>query len=335
MAHELFGERFGDARQPAWHGLGQVFNKKMSAAKAFDAIGRYEVELKPLTYEFDKKTRIQVPNQAIVRMPTEDSPAPHLLGVVGKDYHLITPDDVVSIYDEQVAKPVETIGVIQEGANLFLTTQLPKIGIRGDEVWFYLLISNWMNGLRSCEVMKTGVRVVCANTLLAAEHMATDKFKIVHDHTAKVRLAEWLRTIYEESETTVQVLKELYTMMASRRVKTPDAQKLFDHSYPVPAKPKTNAPAHVMEQRIKWWEDNVNLMQRRRDGAKMLFEGMGTGMDVPAAKGTLWGAYNAVVEMEDYRKGRSDEQVAVSALFGERALAKRRAFDYCVNVVRS
>jgi hypothetical protein len=56
-------------------------------------------------------------------------------------------------------------------------------------------------------------------------------------------------------------------------------------------------------------------------------------MDTKAAKGTLWGAYNAVVETEDYRNGRGDDQIGASAVFGERAVGKKRAFEYAVDLV--
>jgi len=68
-------------------------------------------------------------------------------------------------------------------------------------------------------------------------------------------------------------------------------------------------------------------MKRRRDGAHELFEGRGTGMDHKAAKGTFWGAYNAVVETEDYRQGRDAVQSSQSAMFGDRMKHKRRAFN--------
>jgi hypothetical protein len=206
--------------------------------------------------------------------------------------------------------------------------------VRGDEVEFYMLISNWMTGLRSAELMTTGQRVVCQNTLLAAERIATEKFKIVHDKQAKQRMAEWMRETYEVAESTVKVLRDLFVVMAKQRVRDAEARKLFEWSYPIPKKPARNAPEAVVQQRIQWWEENVNLAERRREGALTLFQGNGTGMDVPAAKGTLWGAYNAVVECEDYRRGRNDDQIAESVLFGERAAIKRRAFDYAVDFVK-
>lgn len=329
MSHNLFGERFQDARKPAWHHLGKVAEKAMGALKALTEIGAYEVYLAEA-----KANGIKLDRNAILRRPTEDDPTTRVFGIVSKDYTLLTPQDVCAIYDERVGQPVETIGALGHGEMFFLSTYLPTVDVKGDEVENYLLIANPMTGLASAEIRVTPIRVVCENTLIASDRYATEKLRIVHDATAKVRFGEWLQETYEVAETTVKVLTDLFTLMASTRARTADAQKLFEAAYPIPNKPRTNAPKSVVEQRIRWWEENVNLMERRREGAKILFEGFGTGMDTKAAKGTLWGAYNAVVECEDYRKGRNEDQVGASALFGERAQSKKRAFEYAVAQVK-
>jgi len=331
--HNLFGERFADARQPAWHELGTVFEDEVSATEAFERIGPYEVRLAEAFAD-----GINLDRLAILRDPTTDDPETRVFGVVSSGYPLISPQDVCSIFDEQVAKPIETIGALGYGETFFVSTYLPTVDVKGDEVENYLLVSNPMTGLQAAEVRVTPVRVVCQNTLMASDRLATQKMKVVHDKDAKVRMADWLRETYEFAETSAKMLQELFVAMASRRVKDAEARKLFEYAYPSPKKPQTNAPQAVMEQRVQWWQENVALTQRRRDGAKALFEGMGTGMDLPAAKGTLWGAYNAVVETEDYRRGRHDDQIAASAMgwgvTAERASIKKRAFEYAVKQVQ-
>lgn len=329
MAHNLFDDRFGDARQPAWHGLGQVFTEELSATAAYKKIGRYDVRLAPCIAD-----GVELQRNAILRAPTADDPETRVFGIVGTDYTLITPDDVCSIYDEHVAKPIETIGALGHGETFFVSTYLPTLDVKGDEVENYLLIANPMTGLASAEVRVTPVRVVCQNTLVASESMAVQKLRIVHNAQAKQRMAEWVAETYQFAEAAARTLRDLFEVMATTRVKTAEAQKLFDYSYPLPGKPKMTATDKVIEQRILWWEENVSLMQRRREGAKSLFEGMGTGMDTPAAKGTLWGAYNAVVETEDYRRTTREDSWASSAMFGERAKAKKRAFEYAVAEVK-
>lgn len=330
--HNLFGERFGDQRRPAWHELGQVFEAEVSATEAFKRIGSYEVRVAPAIAD-----GVPLEVNAILRSPTTDDPETRVFGVVSEDYTLITPEDVCSIFDEQVSRPVETIGALGYGETFFLSTHLPTLDVKGDEVENYLLVSNPMTGLQSAEIRVTPMRVVCQNTLIASDRVATQKMKVVHDKQGKQRMAEWLRETYEWAETTTKVLRDLFVVMASKQVRDREARKLFEYAYPSPGKPNLNAPKSVHDQRLQWWQDNVALMERRREGAKSLFEGMGTGMDLKAAHGTLWGAYNAVVETEDYRRGRTDDQIAASAMgwgvFAERAATKKRAFEYAVRAV--
>lgn len=334
MAHNLFGDRFGDARKPAWHHLGQVFEKPLSALQALKKIGDYNVRLEPAFAD-----GVPLGRSAILRDPTTDDPEIRVFGVVSEDYTLITPQDVCAIYDEHVAKPVETIGALGHGETFFLSTHLPTLDVRGDELENYLLMSNPMTGLMSAEIRVTPVRVVCQNTLIASESMATQKLRITHNREAKQRLAEWLQETYEFAEMTARVLRDLFEEMTRVRMRDADARRLFEASYPYPGKPQRTATQSVFDQRLKWWEEGVQLMDRRREGAKMLFEGMGTGMDTKAAKGTLWGAYNAVVETEDYRRGRNESQIAASSMgwgsLPERAATKKRAFEYALQKVQN
>lgn len=333
MSHNLFGDRFGDARKPAWHHLGQVFEKSLSATQALKKIGGYNVRLAETSAD-----GVSLNKMAILRDPTTDDPEVRVFGIVGNDYMLITPQDVCSIYDEQVGKPVETIGALGNGEVFFLSTTLPTLDVKGDELENYLIMSNPMTGLMSAELRVAPVRVVCQNTLTASDQMATQRLRITHDKHAKARLAEWLRETYEFAETSSRVLRDLFEEMTKVRMKDAEARKLFAACYPHPTKPRMDATKVVMDQRLNWWQEGIQLMDRRREGAKMLFEGMGTGMDTPAAKGTLWGAYNAVVETEDYRRGRNETQIAASSMgwgnLPERAQTKKRAFEYSVDLVK-
>src|SRR6188508_1418367 len=214
MAHNLFGDRFADARQPAWHELGQVFEKEVSATEALNQIGRYEVRLAEATAD-----GVSLDRMAILRDPTTDDPETRVFGIVGNDYALITPEDVCTIFDEHVGKPIETIGALGFGETFFVSTYLPTLDVKGDEIENYLLVSNPMTGLQSAEVRVTPVRVVCQNTLIASDRVATQKMKVVHGKEGKQRMADWLRETYEFAETTAKVLKDLFEVMASTRVK--------------------------------------------------------------------------------------------------------------------
>src|SRR4051794_40122386 len=121
MAHNLFGERFYSLRRPAWHGLGLVLDEELGAADAFDRIGAYDVHLEDLT----TAGGLPIPHKAIVRDRVDDQL--QVFGVVGPDYHLVSPRDVVTLWDKAVSRPVETIGALGKGETLFVSTKLPTL----------------------------------------------------------------------------------------------------------------------------------------------------------------------------------------------------------------
>jgi hypothetical protein len=53
-------------------------------------------------------------------------------------------------------------------------------------------------------------------------------------------------------------------------------------------------------------------------------------MDDVATRGTLWGLYNAVAELENFREGDTLQQAAASVMFGRRGSAIQRAFTAAV-----
>jgi phage/plasmid-like protein (TIGR03299 family) len=324
MSASLFGERFLDARRPAWHNLGVVLDgkEKVTATDAYSRLGTYVVRLAPVTAD-----GVSLNQQAILRDATPDDDEIRVFGVTGPEYHLITPDDICTIWDERVGVPVETVGALGLGETFFVSTFLPTLDVKGDEVENYLTVANPMTGTKAADVFVSPVRTVCANTLAAGLISAVERFRITHDRYAKQRMGDWLQLAYEEAETTAKMLNEAFKILASTKVSEDAAKGIFDDAYPHPNRPARNAPPETMELRNKWFDENVSLMNRRRDGAFELFSGKGTGMDSKAAKGTAWGAYNAVVETEDYRTGRDEQQIAESSMFGERMKHKKKAFE--------
>ena len=333
MAHEVFNNKFYSHRQPAWHGLGLVLDEPLKAVEAFERVGVYNVEMQPL----QTADGLAAPAQAIVRLgdPLQDATVdgvdtkdPDLvLGVVGPEYKLIQPMRACEIWDEVVQRTVETLGVLREGKVMFMTTQLPTASVKGDEITRHLVLMNPMNGLNSIEVLNTDVRVVCMNTLVVARTRAGELYKIVHDENAEVHMHGWLEGVYDKAVARAEMLSEAYEALASYRVNGPELDRILGDTYPYPKGPRENAPAEVMAVRNKNWETVCEQFGKKRGLARELFEGKGTGMDTTAAAGTAWGAWNAVVELEDNYHRRASVGCAESALVGTRAEAKARAFE--------
>lgn len=336
MSHEIFGDRFLSYRQPAWHGLGLVIEEQVGAREALQRIGPYEVKLLPLAATLDGR---QIPietHKGIVRLPTEDDSEARVFGVVRGEYALIDPQQLVDIWDEFVAAPVETIAALKHGSVMFISTKLPSWEVRGDQIDDYLLLHNPMNGWQAAQVLQTQVRVVCNNTLrMALQQAGANAYTVVHDSTARERLGRWLAEMYEGAAARAAAIREAYEILAAHRVTEPEAQYVLEAAYPMPKPPRENAPAEVMRLREEDYERHRERAVARRAAALGLFEGAGVGMDAPAAAGTAWGLYNAVVETEDYRRWVKLEAKAYDTLYGNRAEAKERAFAACLEISKN
>jgi len=176
MSDEVFGERFFGALKPAWHRKGIVLAEPTSATDAYQLMGKYDVTLDPLFTEY----QMPVDANAIVRAPTHDEPTRRVFGVVSDRYKLITPENMIEVYDRVVSRPVETMAALRNGAVFLLSTKLPNYDVSGDEIENYMLVDNHMTGLGACHVRVTPVRVVCQNTLSMGISQAEETHRIVH-----------------------------------------------------------------------------------------------------------------------------------------------------------
>jgi len=335
MAHEIFGERFYSLRKPAWHNLGIVAEQEAGAIETLKVLGEPVITVEPLTVTLPNGTAQELTKQRVIlRHPTDDDDAYVPFGIVGSEYQLVTAADVCTVWDEFVGQPVETMGFLKRGSTFFITSKLPSVDVKGDEVEMYLGAVAPNDGQRAASTEVWPLRVVCANTLAWAQNEAISSYRVSHDSGAKVRMGEWLADIYQEAQMTTEVLREAFSILAGVTAEESAIDTVLKAAYPEPKPLRQNAPRDVMERRLKDWTYLRDASVRYRTSARELFDGAGKGSDSDAARGTLWGVYNAVVETEDYRKGwmaggadAEAARVAEATMFGIRAEAKVRAYE--------
>lgn len=339
--HGIFNERFISCRVAAWHQIGVVHEDEIGARESLKRIGgQPTVTLEPLYADINGE-KITLPNRSILRHPTQDDKEYVHLGIVGPRYELLTLHDVANIWDAVVGKPIETMGFLNRGANAFLTSKLPAMDIKGDEVERYIGVTTPLDGLKVATAEEWNVRVVCQNTLRAAQAQALSTCRVVHDKQAKGRIARWLKEAYAKAEHNVTLVKEAFELLAATRVTGATASQVMTWVYPnAQLNLDDSLSAKIAERRFELAEAHNRRQQKYRNVAMDLFEGLGTGMNIPAAKGTLWGLYNACVELSDYRRGtnRGSKPEAVQAaeatMFGNRAAEKQRCFDVCLAIAQ-
>jgi phage/plasmid-like protein (TIGR03299 family) len=332
MAHNIFNERFYSLRQPAWHGLGTIGQEEQTATEIFNGMTPYIVTLEPVFTKIGN-LKLELPNKVITRHPIPDDNNYRSFGIVGPEYTMIDPLRTCEIYDESTQRPVETLGVLGQGESIFITTKLPSFSIKGrssgvgDDVDSYLLLHN-PYGDGAIQIRVTPVRVVCQNTLIAAKAASTESFRIIHDTKVEERLAGWMAGIVQRAERKSDALAEVFNFMASTEIDDEQALDALKRIYVDPRKPSYVPDQSVMERREKAYEANVKANAGWRERVMEDWQGAGMGMDSDILKGTVWGLYNAVVEIEDYRPtvSGSEDSRPWNALFGNRSQTKELAY---------
>lgn len=333
MSANIFNERFYSLREPAWHGLGKVSEQELGAQEAFGLLTPYDLTME----EVKTVTGLDVGLRAIVREPVPDDPDRVVFGTVGKEYELITPQQICEVFDRAVGAPVETVGALGRGETFFVTTEMPQSKIVGDVVKNFLLVDAPMAGNEALMIRLTPVRTVCQNTLIASRQRTVQSFRIRHDKDAIVRYEEWLGLAYGKAKENLKLLEQFFGAFAKTKVSDAQVADVLSVTYPLPAMPRRDAPTDIYNARIERYEAAIEYQKHSQTLAEELFRGAGQGSTTKAAAGTFWGLYNSVVELEDYRGaghgGKNSQARQRDALFGWRADNKERCFDAIVDTL--
>ena len=341
MSHMLFGDRFVQrGTKPAWHVLGTQMGDEFFTAS--EAYGRnpYIVELTPVRTQLGLPgaspfetipTTLELSYQAIMRHPTPDDNQVRCFGVVGPEYKLITPDQLCTIWDEVVQAGVETLGALKQGREMFITVKLPSFAVNGDEHDNYMVLHAPWDGIHAYRVFTTPVRVVCNNTLMLGLDMAGESFKIKHDGSSEKRLRGWLDGIVQRAEAKTKGIIETFELMDRVALPKPDAMRLIEKALPLPNTPRMTPSMDTNKKREEAWEIAAKSVRRTREQVKVLYEGMGYGMNIAD---TPYKLYNAGVEALDWAPVKKEGVAIADALFGGRADTKvdlfNVAFDYAM-----
>lgn len=339
MAHNIFGDRFIAYRQPAWHGLGEVFQDPIHSAT--EAIKRanadYEVAAAPVTYTaFGRK--VNTGQLALVRQPLPDDNQPRHLGFVSSDYELVQNLDLAAIIDP-IAKqyPVETCGVLGVGERVFLTLSMGSTNLteQGEELAEFFLITNGFGGY-GLSLCYTSVRVVCQNTLNLGLAEATLNITLAHKEGVAADAA-FFAGLMGRMKQARTVQNEVLRRMTLSTLVQAQIEEILLAAYPTP---KVPAKVQLLRQieadnDLATAQESMDKLARIarthgvysdqvasfRGGAAQLLEKFND--EFPSLANTPYAVLQAVVECEDYREGR--DGVAENVLWGPRARAKKAA----------
>ncbi len=341
MPDNIFAERFIARRDAAWHNLGTVFpeNEQIDVTAAFErAKAMFTIEKFPCWIKAFGKS-IKTDKTAVVREPLEDDPHLRILGYVSNTYQIIQNAEIAKMLNPLAEEwPVETVGVLGQGETIFVTLYAGDAEVRGDYIKQYFLVSDTKGGGRALHIAVTPVRVVCQNTLISGLAAASIDAAVYHRPGAHQQTQFRIDLVASMRKARLETLKTFERMSLSRLVKD-QIEEVLLAAYP---EPKTTSAVRLYNaltpddlgkeafqeefQRLAKSKDrldyHVERMANIRDLARKCHDKLCD--EFPPIANTAWSIYNAVVECEDYRKG--EESLYESAIFGQRAQTKARAF---------
>lgn len=339
MSHNIFGERVVLSKEPAWHRLGQVFQEPVSAREAHDSMTPPIITLEPvftklpsLTDKARRPANFGLNQQVIIRHPVPDDPEYKTFGMVGPEYVLVPPIDFADIWDDATQLPLESAAFLGKGETFFVSSRLPTLSVKGDEVQMFLLGVSHYTGGRANELIISPVRTVCQNTLMLARAEARESYAVDHDARVHERLSKWLKLMVGGLEIKTTMLQEQMDHLAGIRIEDSVLAFVLKDVYPDPKPIRQTPDPAENEKREADREFYVRAANRSRSAVKELFEGAGTGLGEGPLQGTAWFLYNAVTEYENYRRTTDNSSASRDVLFGARAQVMSKAFDTLMSV---
>jgi phage/plasmid-like protein (TIGR03299 family) len=298
-----------------WHHLGKKVEAAQTSAGAIVAAG---LDWRVNKVQLQRTDGVEVNAFATVREDTRAT-----LGVVGYVYRPLQNKEAFSFFDAIVGEKAaiyHTAGALGDGETVWILAKLPGyIRVVGDDVSEkYLLLANRHDGGGAVRVQFTPIRVVCQNTLNIALTGAERSFRARHTGALGQRVKtvqDYLGIVDAKSALFEEAARKLATVQL-----TQEAWKNYAKaSGLVPETPEGERPSSRAYQII---EDVSRLFER------------GKGQDLPGARGTAWGAFNAVVEYVDYVRSTRNDKRAESLLFGSGAQIKQAAWDNALALAR-
>lgn len=318
MAHNINSMMFYGEKP--WHKLGNEVKEAQTSEQAIVAAGlNWNVKQSPVEFMSNGFIKKDPTHMVNYREDTGD-----MLGIVGDGYKILQNKQAFSFFDAIVGvkeSMYHTAGALGKGERIWMLAKLPGyIRTVGDDITEkFLLLSSSHDGSQAVTVMFTPIRVVCQNTLNIAVGAKSNRVSVRHTLNMGLRVGE----IQKE----LGIINQRFTMfeqatqqLAMKQVTSEVLAKFVKDSGLIPKE------TDEKEQSTRAY----NIMEE----VSRMFE-YGKGADLPGAKGTAWGAFNAVVEYVDHKRGGDNlNKRANSLLFGSGSLIKQKAWDNALALTR-
>jgi phage/plasmid-like protein (TIGR03299 family) len=319
MAHELneHDQMISGRNITPWHELGEV-RENFEIGDLHRIMG-WDVKMLPLITSSNDKTECF----ATVRMPrTEDEPRIVLGAGLTKSYKVLQNSDLIKVVEPFVESgcALETAGTLKNGQRVWIMMRLAKdlhVG-KDDVIQKYIMVSNDHTGKQAARFGLIGIRVVCNNTLNAAEaNRESNLIRIFHQGNVSDNLKTVASMLDHINGKFVNYAINLETL-AKTGINTTDLKKYVEDCF---FGRFNQLEKKEMEKRIIKTQDKII----------QLFE-TGAGSDLITAKGTVYGAYQAVNNYLNHNNDIELDSRLPSLIWGHRSFIDKKALKLAMKL---
>lgn len=298
------------ANKTPWHGLGQQLTQDAPIDVWRKEAGLdWEAKLSPVLFWPEGFAAPQaVENQNVIFRNDTNAP----LGVVTNRYKVHQPAEVLEFFNTLVQSAgftLEVAGAIKGGKRIWALANVNReaVVLQDDAVRGYLLLSTSFDGTAATIGQFTSIRVVCNNTLSAAD-VETAPSRVVLTHGAEFDqslMRDRLGLVVSGFDGMMDKYRSLARQGVSKGYATVFANTLFPAAY----------------------NHQTNTFKESRGFKRVLelFDGAGIGANNFGVYGTKWGLLNAVTQYVDHERGHSVDTRMNNAWFGNGNRMKSQA----------
>lgn len=309
-----------------WHGLGNEVSNDLTAEQMLKAAGLdWAVGLQPIFYEKGGKM-LKVPNKSVLVRDKDGK----VLTITGEGWKPVQNAAAMEFFREFVIAgdmTLEVAGSLAGGQYIWALARVGKnvnVG-KGDAIGsFVLLMSPHVHG-KAMIIQYTNVRVVCWNTLSMAlgDHLRGSRsaFRMPHTMTFNDKMKETAKQVLGLATKQATEFKEAAVLLSKKSISDEEADEFFMEVLKFePTKAKKKKDGSVREpKKLEMFRDALEAAP----GAQLI-----------TARGTLWGALNAVTAVIDHQVGKERETALRNAWIGHTAGIKLRALDLALKLAK-
>lgn len=340
MSASLFGNDRYFGRKPAWHNMGVVMDREVSASEAvqlarldykvFTATPYYKVP-SPLGPGFPMLEVTMDKQVAIYREATHDDPYVRSFGIASDKFTIVQNDDLARILDPMTKEwPVETAGALHAGEIVWWLLSMGETTIAGETFHRFAWVRNSHKPGYGLTLKPVRTRVVCANTDLIAQGEKEVTISLRHTSDVAERFESVIRAM-DQLRAQNAIDEQALEALAAYAISNEEIESVVMKAYPMPEVPKVPrfstlngvptaqqaAMKKAMEERyerqLHAYENDVARMTKYRTDFTETHERLCD--EFPRIGGTAYSTFQAFIECEQYR--RDTAALAVSAFTGK------------------